>query len=56
MTLGLFFWILVLFAVVGGIYFTRPSCPPNHRPWGWWFLFVLVLALGWEVFGPALHR
>lgn len=56
MTLGLFFWILVLFAIIGGWVTSRPNCNPALKPWGWTFNLVLILLLGWQVFGPALHR
>lgn len=57
MTLGLCYWILMLiwfvfgllvhFAVVAGTYgFLGNSI----------LLFVLFLLLGWQVFGPPLHR
>jgi hypothetical protein len=57
MTLGLCYWILMLiwfvfgllvhFNVVGGPYGIVGSSL---------LLFVLFLLLGWQVFGPPLHR
>jgi hypothetical protein len=57
MTLGLMFWILMLiwavfgvlvhFAVVGGGY----ALAGNSL-----LLFILFLLLGWQVFGPPIHR
>lgn len=57
MTLGLCYWVLMLiwlvfgvlvhFSVVGGTY----SLVGNSV-----LLFVLFLLLGWQVFGPPLHR
>lgn len=57
MTLGLCYWILMLiwfvfgllvhFNVVGGPY----GLVGNSV-----LLFVLFLLLGWQVFGPPLHR
>lgn len=57
MTLGLCYWILMLiwfvfgllvhFAVVAGAY----GVVGNSL-----LLFVLFLLLGWQVFGPPLHR
>jgi hypothetical protein len=57
MTLGLCYWILMLiwfvfgllihFAVVTGVY----AVGVNSL-----LLFVLFLLLGWQVFGPPIHR
>jgi hypothetical protein len=57
MTLGLAYWVLMLiwavfgllvhFAVIGGAYAMGGSTL---------LLFVLFLLLGWQVFGPPLHR
>jgi len=57
MTLGLCYWILMLiwlvfgllthFGVVGGTYAVSGNAV---------LLFVLFLLLGWQVFGPPLHR
>jgi hypothetical protein len=57
MTLGLAFWVLMLvwavfgllvhFGVVGGAYAVGTSTL---------LLFVLFGLLGWQVFGPPLHR
>jgi hypothetical protein len=57
MTLGLCYWILMLiwlvfgllvhFNVVGGPYGVVGSSL---------LLFILFLLLGWQVFGPPLHR
>jgi hypothetical protein len=57
MTLGLAFWIIMLvwfvfgllahFGVVAGAYAIGASTL---------LLFVLFLILGWQVFGPPLHR
>jgi Zn-dependent protease with chaperone function len=56
MTLGLCFWILMLiwlvfsvavhFGVVGGLWAGGDIL----------LLFLLFLLLGWQVFGPPLHR
>jgi hypothetical protein len=57
MTLGLAFWVIMLiwfvffllthFGVVAGVYAAGASTV---------LLFVLFLILGWQVFGPPLHR
>lgn len=55
MSIGLLFWVLMILALVFG-------------PWPYWgsnayrpaigniLLFVVIALLGWQVFGPALHR
>jgi hypothetical protein len=57
MTLGLAFWVLMLiwlcfglllhFGVVGGPYGVTANAV---------LLFILFGLLGWQVFGPPLHR
>ena len=57
MTLGLCYWILMLiwlvwgvlthFSIVAGPYTTGVNVV---------LLFILFLLLGWQVFGPPLHR
>jgi hypothetical protein len=57
MTLGLVFWILMLvwfvfgllthFGVVAGVYAFGANAV---------LLFILFLLLGWQVFGPPVHR
>jgi hypothetical protein len=57
MTLGLAYWVLMLIWLVFGLltHFGMVAAP--------WaasgdilLLFVLFLLLGWQVFGPPLHR
>lgn len=55
MSIGLLFWILVILAVI----FNWPLSgeQPKYRPvLGIGLIFVLILLLGWDAFGPALHR
>ena len=56
MSIGLLFWVLmVIWALFwawgrtegGQVYW------PNYNGWLLWVLFAL---LGWELFGPAIHR
>jgi hypothetical protein len=57
MTLGLAYWVLMMiwlvfgllvhFGVVAGLYATGVNVL---------LLFVLFVLLGWQVFGPPLHR
>lgn len=54
MTLGIAFWVILIVSVVFGVYSNRTSVPAwagNYLP-----ILVLLILLGWEVFGPALHR
>lgn len=52
------FWVIAILAILG-IFFTAARDPA--RPWPWYYsffspliLFVLIVLLGWRVFGPAL--
>jgi hypothetical protein len=57
MTLGLCYWILMLIWLVFGLVLHFGYAPAT---WGLAvnsvLLFVLFLLLGWQVFGPPLHR
>lgn len=52
MTLGLLFWVIAVVALLFGIW--APT-QPQYARYAPWPLFVLVLILGWRVFGPAVH-
>ena len=56
MTLGLCFWILMLlWLVLGVVWHFGPAWPY----WGFGsglLLFILMLLLGWQTFGPPIHR
>lgn len=52
MSLGIAFWILMLIGIVFGVW----SSWPNQRLVGGnLLLWLLLLLLGWKVFGPPLH-
>ena len=57
MTFGLVFWILMLLWFIGGLYWNWPAggagvgWPVGHNL----LLFILLLLLGWKVFGPPIH-
>ncbi len=59
MTLALAFAIIVLVRIVFGIFnYRRPPGSPAGN-WGWGgeaIDFLLIVILGWQVFGPLLHR
>lgn len=54
MPLGLLFWILVLLYVILGA-FSRWGPPQPYWGWGGWVLeIILIIILGWQVFGAAI--
>lgn len=52
MTLSILFWVIAVVAIVFGVW--APTQPPYAR-FAWWPTFILVLILGWRVFGPVVH-
>lgn len=58
LSLGLAFWIIVLIWVVFGA--ISSFNPGTFGPYGIYghplIVFVLLCLLGWQVFGPALHK
>lgn len=56
MTLALLYWILMLIWLVFGLWSNWPATGPNMRPLGGTLLlFILLVILGWKVFGPAIR-
>lgn len=57
MTLGLCYWVLMLIWLVFGllVHFSVVT-GPYGLVGSSLLLFVLFLLLGWQVFGPPLHR
>ena len=56
MTIGLLFWILMLFWLVFGFAYHWGAVPGAYGPWGHsLLLFVLLLLLGWQAFGAPLR-
>lgn len=53
MSMGLMYWIVMLLWLVIGLWWHWP----NWQPWigGNLLLFVLLLLLGWKVFGAPIH-
>ena len=54
MSIGLLFWVIMVVGLLFGFYTNRATA-------GSWamnnlVLWVLLALLGWQVFGPALHR
>jgi hypothetical protein len=57
MTLGLCYWILMLIWLVFGLAFHFNYVSGSVGVLGnSLLLFILFLLLGWQVFGPPLHR
>jgi hypothetical protein len=56
MSFALLFAVLMLAWLFFGLFGSWPGAAPNpHRPfYGNGVLFVLLLLLGWKVFGPLL--
>lgn len=57
MSFGLLFWILMLLWLVFGLYWNRAEISGGQfGPLGSnLLLFILLLLLGWRVFGSPLH-
>lgn len=55
MTLGLCFWILMLIWLVFGLAVYNGAVGPYGNVGHTLVLFILLLLLGWKVFGPPLH-
>ena len=54
MSFGLCYWILMLVWLVFGVWASYPA--PNFRAnGGSLLLFILLVLLGWHVFGPPIH-
>lgn len=51
MSMGLMFWILMLFWLVFGVYWSWPN---QGLVGGNVLLFLLLVLLGWHSFGPPL--
>ena len=54
MTIGLLFWVIMIIGFVFGLYTNKAAPIPwvsnNLVTW------ILLALLGWQVFGPALHK
>jgi hypothetical protein len=52
MTMGLLFWILMLFWLIFGTWWNWPN---HYAVGGNVMLFVVLVLLGWHVFGAPVH-
>jgi hypothetical protein len=56
MSLSLMFWILMLIWVIFGFVWNSGVVPGPYGLWGHsLLLFILLLLLGWQVFGAPIH-
>ena len=57
MSFALIYWILMLLWLVFGIWINWPAGgPANVKPLGGTLLlFILLVLLGWKVFGAPIH-
>lgn len=56
MSFGLLYWILMLLWLVFGLWSNWPVAGPSVKPAvGHVMLFVLLVLLGWKVFGSPVH-
>jgi hypothetical protein len=56
MSFALVFWILMLLWLVFGLWSNWPVGAGAVKPLGGTLLlFILLLLLGWKVFGPPIH-
>ncbi len=53
MSIGLCYWILILLALVGGLWATWPAQPKLAG--GTLLLFILLVLIGYRLFGPPIH-
>lgn len=56
MSIGIVYWIIILLWLIFGLWQSWPT--PGTKPWtmgGNIVLFILLVLLGWRVFGPPIH-
>jgi hypothetical protein len=55
-TRGLLFWILILLWLLFGLFAAWPITGASVVPLGGnLLLFVVIVLLGWQAFGPPIH-
>jgi hypothetical protein len=55
MSIGLCYWILMLVWLVFGIWSNWPAAGGVRSLGGPFLLFILLVLLGWKVFGPPIQ-
>ena len=57
MTFSIAYWVLMLVWLVLGVWSALPNYRANYKATsGNIILFILLLLVGWQVFGPPIHR
>lgn len=57
MSFGLVYWIIMLIWLLFGLWSSWPVGPANGRMvGGHLILFILLVLLGYKVFGPPIHQ
>jgi hypothetical protein len=60
MSFALLYWILMLICAFFSLWPVRPNGSAGPRPFRPWIeavmLYVLLMLLGWKVFGPPVHN
>jgi hypothetical protein len=57
MSFGLLYWVIMIIWFLFGLWGAYPFGGGNNKTLGGHvILFVLLVLLGWKVFGPALHQ
>lgn len=58
MPLGILFWVVYVVAILFGVWSNYAAADPlwTRRAGAYLILWLLVGTLGWEVFGPVVHR
>jgi sugar phosphate permease len=54
MSIGLLFWVIMVISLLFGLW---SNWPAGAKPIGSFLIvWILFALLGWQVFGPALHK
>jgi hypothetical protein len=56
MTLAFLFWLVCILVVAFGLWSRSKTAPELVRSHSWVLLFALIIILGWQVFGPVIHK
>lgn len=56
MTLGFLFWLLMILTFFFNVWSNWPLSTGLRPLGGNLLVFILIGLLGWQVFGPVLHR
>jgi len=57
MNLSLLFWVIYIISLIFGVWTNWPPEANKAKPLGLsLIIFILIGLLGWQVFGPAVHK